>query len=204
MKIGFKNFFLFLILVGLCLPSWAEPTALPAIVEARMTGKGLYSERSEIGDEVEVELLEPINLYSQRIFVPASSIIAGKIQMVEEAGRGLRKGKVKVAFNRIIFPNGYVLGAEATITDHKTEINEDGEEVEGKLNLREKLWRFGKVGAGAILGGPVGAAAATGILVFDKGGKVRIPPGQVINVNVEEVMYLDQQRDVKGRVNGVN
>lgn len=204
MKTSFKYFLFFLVFVGWSYPSLSEPTALPATVQTRMTGKGLYSERSEVGDEVEVELLEPLNLYNQRIFVPATSIITGRVQMVEEAGRGLRKGKVKVSFDRIIFPNGYVLGTEATITESKTEINEDGEEVEGKLNLKEKLWRFGKVGAGAILGGPVGAAAATGILIFDKGGKVRIPPGQVINVYVAQVMYVDQQRDVKGRVNEVN
>lgn len=204
MKTSFKYFLFFLVLVGWSYSSLSEPTALPATVQTRMTGKGLYSERSEVGDEVEVELLEPLNLYNQRIFVPATSIITGRVQMVEEAGRGLRKGKVKVSFDRIIFPNGYVLGTEATITESKTEINEDGEEVEGKLNLKEKLWRFGKVGAGAILGGPVGAAAATGILIFDKGGKVRIPAGQVINVYVAQVMYVDQQRDVKGRVNEVN
>lgn len=176
------------------------PDELPAYVQARMIGKGLYSERSEIGDEVEVELLEPINLYNRRMFVPASSVLIGRVQSVQEAQRGLRRGKVKVGFTRILFPNGFELSCEAYLTDQKPKELEGGEIVKGKTTFGEKLLRIGKVGAGAVLGGPVGAAAASGILVFNKGGKVRIAPGDLVNVYVVEVMKSNQRREVQGEI----
>jgi hypothetical protein len=194
------TFYLLLLLQFPSWPSKANEVELPTYAQTRMTGKGLYSQRSEIGDEIEIELLEPVNLYSRRIFIPSTSILVGKIQTIKEAQRGLRKGKVKVTFNRIIFPNGYVLATEAYLTNQRLMMDNESGNVIGQSDFRDKLTRLGKVSAGALFGGPLGAAAATGILIFDRGGKVRIAPGDLINVYILDVMNIQQTKRVESQI----
>jgi hypothetical protein len=102
------------------LNSLAEVNQLPTEIRAEII-EGLYSERAEPGDKIGIKIYEPINLPSQRVFVPAGAIIGGEIVDVHEARRGMRSGKVKVVFNRIYFPNGFTLETEALLlgTDAK-------------------------------------------------------------------------------------
>ncbi|HEY9886049.1 MAG TPA: hypothetical protein V6C96_02190, partial [Vampirovibrionales bacterium] len=182
----------------------AEPVNLPAEVQTVML-TGLYSERSEIGDDVELELMEPINLYNERVFIPISSVFVGKVVDIEESGRGLQRGKIRVLLNRILYPNGYILGTKAYIVDEKKSLfnfNEQPGELSGNADWKQKLWRAGKIGAGTLLGGPIGAAAATGVVIFDKGGKLRIRPGDPLKVNVERISFVPQNTSVSGRVQG--
>ncbi|MDX1917567.1 MAG: hypothetical protein SFT81_00265 [Candidatus Caenarcaniphilales bacterium] len=171
----------------------AEINSLPAEAKASMM-TGLYSERSEIGDRIEVRLIEPLNLRDQRTFIPLGSVFSGEVVDVEEAKIGLRKGKVKVVFHTIHFPNGYFLRTESYLTNDKRFLLglekqelEHEDEVKGETSWGQKVFRAGKVGAGALLGGPIGAAAASGVLIFDKGGKVRIKPGDEVEIYVREI-----------------
>ena len=59
--------------------------------------------------------------------------------------------------------------------------------VKGKSSLSENLIKVAKVGTGAVLGGPVGAAISASTLVFEKGGKVRIKPGETVRVYMMKI-----------------
>jgi hypothetical protein len=193
-------FAFFLFILSFCnLPSKAEVTSLPSSVQAEMID-GLFSERAEINDKVEVRLLEPMNLWNDRLFIPVNSTVSGKVEEIQEAGRGLRKGKVKVSFNQIIFPNGYYLNAEGYLMGTKKTVeDEKNKQVKGKATLGEKLVLVGKVGVGALIGGPIGAAAAAGALIFDKGGKVRIKDKEPVFINISRVNF-PQNYDVRGEI----
>jgi len=212
----------------------AEVTQLPADMEVEMLSE-LFSERSEINDVVEVRLLEPINLPMERLFIPIDSIVKGKVVEVQEFKRGLKRGKVKVIFEYIRLPNGFMLAtsgflmgsnrkrlfrakeaessnrkrlfrakeAESSNNDSSSYPSDEPprvDEVKGRLSIRDTLFAAGKVGVGALLGGPIGAATAAETLVFDKGGKVRLTRGQRVYVHLEQIAFINQQLDVQGRI----
>jgi hypothetical protein len=185
--------------------SWAQPAdealpevdSLPATVQCQMLSS-LFSERSEIGDKVEVKLAEPINLSNERVFVPVGAIISGQVSEVQEAGRGLKRGKVKVAFERIYFPNGFSLETDAYLMGNQKTLIEN-KDIEGKSSWSQRFLQAGKVGAGALFGGPIGAGIAAGTLVFDKGGKVRIKEGETVSVRIIKLSPATDL-DVKGKI----
>lgn len=193
MRIKTLFFILFCSLWQNCI---AEITTLPSLIQAEMI-TGVYSERSEIGDKVQVKLKEPINLVNERVFIPIESVIEGQIIEIHEAERGFRSGKAKVAFNRVYYPNGYFMDLEGYLADTL-----NSEEIKGKTSWRQKLLQIGKVGAGAVLGGPIGAAAATGTLIFDKGGKIRIAPGSLIQIKLN-TLKMPQNYNIQGKITDI-
>ena len=182
----------YLLIGSFILPVKGKVNSLPTEVQGAMI-TALYSERSEIGDRIEVKALEPLNLYEQRIFIPINAIFVGKIDEIQEAGRGLIRGKAKVSFQQIVYPNGYTLLVDAVLGSNL------GDSIKGKSRWTERFFQLGKVGVGALVGGPVGAAVATGTLVFDKGGKLRLNPGETVEIKVKMVR-LPQVYDVKGTI----
>jgi hypothetical protein len=195
-----KIFFCFLLVNLSTIGANAEIISLPASIPGLMVS-GLYSDRSEIEDLVQVKILEPVNLYSDRVFVPAGSVLEGRVEKIKESGRGLQSGKVKVSFDKIIFPNGFVMAAMGYLSNGRVEFDEKKKGVvKGKFSLPQRLLQVGKVGAGALVGGPIGAAAAAGTLIFEKGGKVRIAPGDDVFVVIEGVGFYHQQLDLKGKL----
>ncbi len=196
-----QNSLLFL-LACFCLLSFqanAEVSALPTVITTEMVS-GLYSERSEIGDRVQVKVIEPINLRFERIFIPVGAIIEGRVTEVQEAGHGLKRGKVKVAFNRISYPNGFFLDTEGALMNSNVDPgDEEAANIKGKSSWTQNIWRAGKVGVGALIGGPIGATFAAGTLVFDKGGKVRIKPGDQAYVKIARVSTA-RNYDVQGKL----
>ncbi|MDJ0624922.1 MAG: hypothetical protein QNJ31_00965 [Candidatus Caenarcaniphilales bacterium] len=181
--------------------SIAEQTVLPVEVQGQMIGRGLHSESSMQGDEVEVELLEPINLYNQRVFIPRNSVVVGKVLKVEESGRGLQKGKIRVVFDKIIYPNGFILGTESYISgSQNTRAETQKQQINGKANWKQKLLRAGKLTTGFVLGGPVGGAIAAGTLIFDKGGRIKIRPGDPVNIYVASIYFVEQRNNVEGKL----
>ncbi len=191
---------LFLFCAQIC---FAEINTLPSFVNTEMLN-GLYSERSEIGDKVQVRLLEPVNLPNERIFIPIDSIIEGQVVEVREAERGLRGGKMKVAFNRVYYPNGYFMDLEAYLIGSKSETINTAEapEVKGKTSWGQRLLQIGKVGTGAFLGGPIGATAAVGSLIFDKGGKIRIQAGETVKIQLNALKWPENY-NVKGKITDI-
>ncbi len=199
-----KFIFLFLILFFISSNTFAEINSLPFIVQGEMI-TGIYSERSEIGDRIEVSIKEAVNLRDYRIFIPVDSVFSGEVSEVQEAGRALKKGKVSVKFNAVHYPNGYILYLNAQLVDNEEDFwkqEKENQEVKGRKSFSEKFLSLGKVGAGAAMGGPLGAALATTSLIFDKGGKVRIKPGDPIKIGVSSIDY--NNRNFKPQINNIN
>lgn len=173
----------------------AEVTQLPFITNAKML-VNISSDTANIGDRIEVELLEPINLKEHRVFIPVGSIVSGLVNEAEESQRGQKNGKISVNFTTIHYPNGYVLYVKGSLLNEKTEnsfLKEQDKEfhLKGKRTLSQKLFSAGKVGTGAILGGPIGFALAGGTLIFDKGGKIQIKAGEIIRLGINSIDTID-------------
>ena len=198
---------------------FSDPVARSEIVELPFSARvkmlsGVYSERSEVGDRIEALLLEPVNLKEQRIFVPVNSVFSGRVSDVKEAGRALRRGKVSVHFDTIHYPNGFILyingmlhsadeGKLAMLSNSReNDANGNKNYLIGKIGIAQKAIGLGKIGAGAILAGPVGAALATGSLVFEKGGKVRINPDDEEKILVTSINFVDPSVDYSYRAIG--
>ncbi len=163
----------------------------------------ISSETALVGDRVEVRLFEPLNLPAERIFVPVGAIISGRVEGVSEAERGLKSGSLQIVFRSLHYPNGYMLQTRGYLKDSGSRFNplrnpQDGE-LKAKANFREKVFRLGKIGVGTLLGGPVGAAAATGSLLFDRGAKLRLEAGQKVEVQLEYIS-IDPNFAVRGRL----
>jgi|GEM_PF-4884645 len=179
----------------------AGASTLPLDIPAVML-TGLYSERSEIGDRVELRILEPINLREQRIFVPIDAIVSGQITDITEAQRGLRKGKITVKFKTIHYPNGYLLYIDGSLLTEvalqqkssrlKSFVNKftNKEEVKGETSITRQLLRAGKLGLATVITGPAGAAISVGELIFDKGAKVRIKPGDIAYLHLKSTELI--------------
>lgn len=182
----------------------------------------LYSQRAVKGDRIEAKLTEAINLREQRVFIPVDSIISGYITEIVQADRGLQQGHLKVNFQTIHLPNGHIVYIDGYILSVKTHsqsrIKQKAKNVASKFNifrhnknnrednagkltgevsLKSKIFRAGKLGTGAVFGGPVGVAVATGSLIFDKGGQVSIDSGSPIQVQINTVNTYSVEGNIK-------
>ena len=177
---------------------------LPAELEVIML-KGLYADRAEIGDKVQFKVLEPLNLPTEKVFIPKDSIIWGKVVMAEESERALKKAKIKVILDSIIYPNSYSLSVSGHLMGNKqNSYNPNNNTLYGKTSKFQQMLRIGKVGVGALLAGPLGAVTSAGALILDKGGRIRINEGDKVYIYLESVGFMAIELNVEGQVNENN
>lgn len=141
---------------------------------------GLYSERSEVKDKIETTLTEPvyIKLSSGDYLVPSGTLVIGEIVEIAQTKRALKSASAVVKFSTLQYADGRIANVDGVLMDPTYR------SLNGKVSKQEKLLMSGKLAIGTLLGGPVGTVIAGGTLLFDKGGKISIKPGDPVYVRV--------------------
>jgi len=147
----------------------------------------LNSDTAQVEDRFTATTLA--DLYQgSNVLIPAGSTLRGVVSSVQKASRTERKGSMTVAFDQISI-NGRTYPIHATVTQA---IESEG--IKGEI---------GKIGAGAgvgaILGGIIGGAkgALLGVLIggggtiaATEGKDVKLPPGTVLRVRMEQPIQI--------------
>ena len=150
--------------------------------------KSLSSATAQVEDRFEATTLVDLR-DSDRVSVPAGSMMRGIVSAVTKAGRIERKGSLTVAFDRITV-SGRSYAIRATV--------EQALESEGIRGEAGKIGAGAGVGAvlGAILGGAKGALAGIligggGVTAATDGKDVDLPAGTVLRVRLDTALIVE-------------
>lgn len=140
----------------------------------------LSSKTARREDRVEGTVAESVRV-DGRVAIPAGTRVRGIVQDVEAANRPSNGGRLELAFDQLVMPNGRRVDIRSSVAS----LEEEG--------LDKK-----KAGLGAILGGVLGGVldgkkgALIGVLVggggavvASKGDDVELPAGTVVNLRLE-------------------
>lgn len=148
----------------------------------------LSSATAQVEDRFEATTLVDLRDESNRIIVPAGSVMRGVVSSVTKAGRVERKGAMTVAFDRVTI-KGRAYPIRATVTQ--------AIESEGIKGEKERIGIGAGAGAilGAILGGVKGAVAGIligggGTIAATEGKDVDLPAGTVLRVRMDSALNL--------------
>jgi hypothetical protein len=148
----------------------------------------LSSATAQVEDRFEATTLVDLRDDSNRVLVPAGSVMRGVISSVQKAGRVERKGSMTVAFDRVTI-KGRSYPIRATVTE--------AIQSEGIKGEKEKIGIGAGAGAviGAILGGVKGAVAGVligggGTIAATEGKDVELPAGTVLRVRLDSPLNL--------------
>jgi hypothetical protein len=144
----------------------------------------LSSATAKVEDRVEATTVVDLRAGdSERVLVPAGSVMRGTVESVTKAGRIERKGSLTVSFDRLTI-RGRSYPIRATVTQAL-----ESEGIKGEA---------GKIGAGAgvgaVIGGILGGlkGAITGILIggggtiaATEGNDVELPAGTILRVRLD-------------------
>lgn len=177
----------------------------------------LSSDTSRVGDRFTATVFRPV-VIDRRVIIPSGSKVEGHITGAERAERGSKAGTVAVGFDRLLFPNGYSMPIDGTLTTlddaARRQIEDVSEEdrVEGGSRTRRAIvFIGGGAGAGAVIGavagGAKGAAVGAGLgavlgtigVLVTKGEKAEVKPGTEFGLRVERSFNLGiEQAGVAG------
>jgi len=146
------------------------------------TQSELTSDTAQVEDRFEattvVDLLE-----SDRVIIPAGSVMRGIVTSVNRASRTDRKGSLTVSFNQVTV-RGRNYPMRGTVVDT---IESEG--------IRGEAARIGAgAGVGAVIGGIIGGVKGAllgvligggGTMVATEGKDVHVPPGTVLRVRMD-------------------
>ncbi|HMD33891.1 MAG TPA: hypothetical protein VKH42_02935 [Vicinamibacterales bacterium] len=167
----------------------SNPDEIPAGTEFDVRlQKTLSSKTSQVEDRFEVTTLVDLRDEEGRVLVPSGSVMRGTIADVTKATRIERKGKLRVAFDRItIKGRSYPMSASVT----------QALESEGIAGEKEKIGIGAGAGAilGAILGGAKGALAGIligggGVIAATEGSDVDLPAGTILRVRLDAPLQM--------------
>ena len=147
----------------------------------------LSSMTAQVEDRVEATTLVDFR-DSERLIVPAGSVMRGVVNSVTKAGRVERKGSLTIVFDQITI-DGTTYPIRGTVVDA---IESEG--IKGEV---------GKIGAGAgigailggIIGGTKGAIAGVligggGTIAATEGKDVELPAGTVLRARIDSGLDL--------------
>ncbi|HJQ67728.1 MAG TPA: peptidoglycan-binding protein [Blastocatellia bacterium] len=202
---------LMLVLSGQALAAQVLDVPNGTVIPLRME-TNLSSESSQVGDRFTATVFRPVVL-DRRVIIPSGSKVEGHVTGVERAERGSRAGTVAVAFDRLVFPNGYSTPIDGTLTTldiaARRQIEDFGDEdrVEGGSRTRRAVvFIGGGAGAGALIGavagGAKGAAVGAGLgavlgtigVLLTKGDKAEVRPGTEFGLRVERAFNLGMEQ----------
>jgi len=167
----------------------SNPDEIPAGTEFDVRlQKTLSSSTAQVEDRFEATTLVDLRDEEGRVLVPAGSVMRGTIADVTKATRIERKGKLRVAFDRItIKGRSYPMAASVT----------QALESEGIMGEKEKIGIGAGAGAilGAILGGAKGAVAGIligggGVIAATEGSDVDLPAGTILRVRLDAPLQM--------------
>jgi peptidoglycan hydrolase-like protein with peptidoglycan-binding domain len=166
----------------------------------------LSSESSQIGDRFTAVVFKDVIVDGQ-VAVPSGSKVEGTVTQITRAERGSKPGTIAIAFDRLIFPNGFSVAVDGTLTTLDEEARKRLEEEDrisgGDRTRRAIVFIGGSAGAGALIGaitgGAKGIAVGTGVgavlgaiaVLATKGDEAEVKPGTEFGMRIERAFTVD-------------
>ena len=189
------------------------PVSVPngAVIPLRMDTY-LSSDSSRVGDRFTATVFRPV-VIDRRVIIPADAKVEGHVTAVDRAERGSKAGTIGIAFDRLLFPNGYSIPIDGTLTTLDAAARRSIENVSeedrvdgGSRTRRAVVFIGGGAGAGAVIGavagGGKGAAVGAGVgavlgtigVLLSKGEKAEVKPGTEFGLRVERNFTLEPEQ----------
>lgn len=183
-------------------------TAVPA--QTKFTGSPstpISSEINRVGDQVEINLDQPLTSSDGQQVIPVGSKLVGKVVMLEPAGRAGKPATLDINFNEIITPDGRRFQVSAEIDTEDGMLHGDTTKgrvlkAAGKTALGAGLGAAlgtamgplsgGHVGKGAIYGTAVGAGAGAVTAAVQKGKDVTLTTTDKLEVKLTQPLTVTQ------------
>lgn len=161
----------------------------------------LSSELNKVGDEVTLQVDQPLISGDGRVIVPAGSRIIGQIAKIEPTGRTGRNAEMDIDFNRIITPDNQTYMIQGSVATEDGMLR--GGTTKGRIlralgttavgaGLGAALGTAmgplsgGEVGKGAIYGTAVGAGVGALAAAAMKGKDVSISSGDKLEIKLDQ------------------
>jgi type IV secretion system protein VirB10 len=158
----------------------------------------LSSEQARIGDRFTSTVLIPVYAGGVEV-VPAGATVEGRVTHVARAQSRGRSGRLGIAFDKIVLPDGsqhQIDGALADLQDQRAagEVDQEGEVGGRSSETRNIGYIGGGTAGGAILGGVLGGGKGAGIgaaigagagvagVMLQKGHEVELRSGSEIGM----------------------
>jgi hypothetical protein len=172
----------------------------------------LSSKLSEVGDEVQAVLYEPVRDKDGRIAIPRGTEFIGRVAQVQPARRPQKQATITVIFETMRLPYGTekVSTVVTAIDDYANDEKLKSKDDEGKVGAGRSGGRTARnAGTGATLGGlggviigaaggglggvlvSTGAGAAGGVLMT-KGNDIKLAPGTILRIRFERPITLPE------------
>ena len=170
-----------------------------------------------VGDQIKIALSEDLYFSKLGLNVPKDSLVMGEVTDVQEAKRGFTTAFVSIDLDQIKLKDGRILDIQGNVFDWRRyrdimglDSSQDNK-INGHNTNVQKALTAGKLGAGLVLGGPLGLAMATGSMLFEKRGIVKIDAGSEVYIRIDntssdndgiKVLATKEKNvyDVKGKV----
>ncbi|HMG36897.1 MAG TPA: hypothetical protein VKM94_23390 [Blastocatellia bacterium] len=173
--------------------------------------QGLSSEKSRVGERFTGTVMLPVYAGGVEV-VPAGSTVEGRITKVTPAQTRGREGRLAVAFDTLVLPDGTKQPVDGVLTDLQDErggrVDEESQ-VSGKSSdMRNVGYIGGGAAGGAILGGVVGGGKGAGIgaavgagagvagVMLQKGHEAEIRSGAEVGMlTTQPITFKVRERD---------
>jgi len=195
-------------------PSNADEITIPAGTKVPVVLKNTISTRANHeGDPVYAQTTFPV-VVNDKILIPAGTYVQGRIVQIKPAGRIKNRAEVLMHFTTLIYPSGYTVVLPGALDNapgvDKGSVKDKEGTIRADSNAGHKVGavavpaaEIGTAGGalatrslgGAIGGGLVGVAAASGIaLLATRGPEVKITPGTTLEVILQRDVPIDSSR----------
>jgi hypothetical protein len=170
----------------------------------------LSSELNKVGDQVTLQVDQPLVSSDGRVIVPAGSRIVGTVSKLEAAGRTGKNAMMDIDFNEIVTPDGQRYTIQGSVATDDGMLH--GGTTKGRVlralgttavgaGLGAALGTAmgplsgGEVGRGAIYGTAVGAGVGAVGAALQKGKDVAISSGDKLEIRLEQpiTVQVNQQ-----------
>jgi hypothetical protein len=165
-------------------------------------GSGVISsELNKVGDEVKLNVDQPLVSSDNRVIVPSGSQILGRISQIQPAGRTGKPASLDIDFYEIVTPDGQHYTIQGSVATEDGMLH--GGTTKGRVlkalgttavgaGLGAALGTAmgplsgGKVGKGAIYGTAVGAGAGAIGAAIQKGKDVTVSSGDKLEIKLDQ------------------
>lgn len=161
----------------------------------------LSSELNKVGDEIRLNVDQPLMSSDNMAIIPAGSQILGKVTEVQPAGRTGKPGTLDISFNEIVTPNGQRYTIQGSVATEDGMLRGDttkgrilksagtaavGAGLGAALGTAMGPLSGGSVGKGAVYGTAVGAGAGALAAAAKKGKEVSIGSGDKLEIKLDQ------------------
>jgi hypothetical protein len=176
----------------------AQPP-LPSIRKARLALVSQISSKSPTGSSFMAKLEDPVEIEGKPV-LPKGTLVEGHLETFP-ARRMMRRGALRMLFDRIKLPDGTVQPARFELSSTQSDAAKTDSEgtVHPTMSKKRLAIQFGGTALAAKLGDDLseealattagsarwyGLAASTTFLLLQKGREVKLKPGEVIEVEL--------------------